>query len=71
MQHTKMVTKALTYFIENLILNGMNITHTSIVGHSLGAHIAGFIGQRFMGALHAIYGEKNIHIFFTNININI
>lgn len=72
MQHTKMVTSALSYFMEYLILNGMNVTQVSIVGHSLGAHIAGFIGQRFMGNLHSIYGKK-IYIFFKiyHIHINI
>lgn len=56
MQHTKMVTETLTNFMNYLILNGMDVTKASIAGHSLGAQIAGFIGQQFMGKLDSIYG---------------
>lgn len=66
MQHTKMVTEALAHFIDHFIANGMNVSQVSIAGHSLGAQIAGFIGQKFFGSLDSIYG---IYIYYCTIYI--
>ncbi|XP_031616461.1 phospholipase A1-like isoform X2 [Contarinia nasturtii] len=56
MRHTKMVTDALEYFMQFLIDNEMEITQVSIAGHSLGAQIAGYIGEKFQGDIDSIYG---------------
>lgn len=56
-KHTKMVAKYLIYIFNFLVTQGMNMRHVSIAGHSLGAHIAGFIGQFYQGLINAIYGK--------------
>lgn len=59
--HTKSVASFIVQFMEFLVRNGMNVTQTAIAGHSLGAQVASYVGQRYEGALDAIYGS----CFFT------
>lgn len=54
--HTQMVTETLAKFMNFLIENGMDIKKSSIAAHSLGAQIAGLIGNKFEGQIDAIYG---------------
>lgn len=57
MRHTKIVADAVVNFMKFLTQHGMNVKQVSIAGHSLGAHIAGYIGESFRGDIHTIYGR--------------
>lgn len=56
-KHTRMVANHLINIFNYLTTQGMNMRTVSIAGHSLGAHIAGFVGQFYQGVLYTIYGE--------------
>jgi pancreatic triacylglycerol lipase len=44
-------------FINMLItVGGMDINRLSIVGHSLGSHVAGFAGKNTQGRINTIFG---------------
>lgn len=47
-------------FLDFLILQGVILQMVSVVGHSLGSHLAGFFGALYFGKLKAIY-SKSIH----------
>lgn len=55
-QNIKLVAKHVTEFVAFLFKNGMNIEEMSIAGHSLGAQIAGYVGDSFKGKIGTIYG---------------
>lgn len=59
LRNTKLVANAIHQFIAFLMEHGMRIEHVSIAGHSLGAHIAGYVGASFGGKINAIYGRNN------------
>lgn len=63
-QHTRMVSKAISQFMLFLSQHGMNVEHVSIAGHSLGAQIAGLVGATWSGRIAAIYGF-NILKYYT------
>lgn len=54
--HTHKVANHVTEFIRVLEANGADIGQMTIIGHSLGAQTAGFIGANLGGILKAIYG---------------
>lgn len=54
--HIKMVSDVISELIDFLKQHGMNLKDVSIAGHSLGAHIAGFVGTKYSGKIAAIYG---------------
>lgn len=54
--HTHRVSDHVHDFIKVLEVNGADVGKMVIVGHSLGAQIAGFVGGKLDGKLLAIYG---------------
>lgn len=50
------VAKNVADFIDTLIMNGLSPDKISIIGHSLGAHIAGVVGKHLHGELSSIVG---------------
>ena len=50
------VAKVVSDFIQSLIMLGMSADKISIIGHSLGAHIAGVVGKHLDGQLNSIVG---------------
>lgn len=55
-QHTFSVSSYLTQFITFVTANGFSLNGITIVGHSMGAQIAGQTGYALGGQLSAIYG---------------
>ncbi|XP_075411991.1 lipase member H [Tenrec ecaudatus] len=53
---TKKVAQILTKFIDHLLAEGASLDDIYIIGVSLGAHIAGFVGKMFDGELGRITG---------------
>lgn len=53
-EHTVTVGRYIAQFIKQMYIKP---EETSIVGHSLGAHVAGFCGKALNGKLAAIYGK--------------
>lgn len=54
---TRIVSDIVTAFINKLIANScIAISNVQLIGHSLGAHIAGYIGNEFDGAVPVIFG---------------
>lgn len=56
MLYTRLTSNVIVRFMKFLEQHGMKIDQVSIAGHSLGAHISGFVGAAFHGQIHAIYG---------------
>lgn len=54
--HTHKVSNHIYEFIQVLEVNGADVGQMIIVGHSLGAQIAGYVGAALGGRLFAIYG---------------
>lgn len=54
--NTKIVAKYLQKFIEFLMENGMKLKQITLIGHSMGAQIAGMTGGKFNGSISEIIG---------------
>ena len=67
-ENTKKTAYVVTLFIKGLITAGMSPTNITIAGHSLGAHIAGFIGKNLNSnslTIARIYGLDPAGPLFT------
>lgn len=60
--NTKIVAKYVIKFIETLQMNGLLLNQVILIGHSMGAHIAGIVGNQLNGEVAKIIG--------TEINLN-
>lgn len=69
MHYTRLASNAIIQFMSFLQQHGMNIEEVSMAGHSLGAHIAGFVGQHFDGKINAIYGILSRNSLFNRPHI--
>lgn len=56
LSHTRKTAAHIVDFIKVLEANGADVGEMSIIGHSLGAQIAGFVGSGLDGKFKAIYG---------------
>lgn len=57
--NTRIAAEGVTQFILNLVKAGVRTEHIEVAGHSLGAHVAGFIGKQLISQGHRlskIYG---------------
>ena len=57
--YTKNVGKSIARMIDFLVLQGMNPDTLTIVGHSLGGHVAGLAGYYANSTVNYIIGKKN------------
>lgn len=67
--HTKLVSNAVSSLMNFLTEHGMKIEDVSIAGHSLGAHIAGYVGAMYSGKIAAIYGIFDLHLILHSSDI--
>lgn len=56
--NTRIVAKYLVKFINTLKINGILLNQVILIGHSMGAHIAGMVGKQFNGEISKIIGKK-------------
>lgn len=56
MRFTRLTANAVVRFMKFLKKHGMKVNQVAMAGHSLGAHICGFVGSAFNGEIDAIYG---------------
>ncbi|XP_001658735.2 lipase member H [Aedes aegypti] len=64
-QGVKKVANHLTKFVRFLHRKGFAYDDMTLVGHSLGAHIAGLVGKNVDGQVGAIYGLDPAGVLFT------
>ncbi|KXJ76748.1 hypothetical protein RP20_CCG009052 [Aedes albopictus] len=64
-QGVKKVVNHLTRFVRFVHRNGMAYDDVTLVGHSLGAHIAGLVGKNLDGRIGAIYALDPAGVLFT------
>lgn len=64
-QGVKKVVNHLTRFVRFVHRNGMAYDDITLVGHSLGAHIAGLVGKNLDGQIGAIYALDPAGVLFT------
>nr|XP_019558099.2 lipase member H-like [Aedes albopictus] len=64
-QGVKKVVNHLTRFVRFVHRNGMTYDDITLVGHSLGAHIAGLVGKNLDGQIGAIYALDPAGVLFT------
>lgn len=55
--HVLQVGKYVAKLVDFLEKQGMNLNTTTLVGHSLGAHVAGLAGHYASGTANYIVGE--------------
>ncbi|XP_051856009.1 lipase member H [Antechinus flavipes] len=55
-KHTRPVAESLTETINQMLANGASLDNIYLIGVSLGAHIAGFVGQMYDGKIGRITG---------------
>ncbi|XP_062556143.1 lipase member H-like [Armigeres subalbatus] len=59
------VVKQLTRFVRFVHRSGLTYANMTLVGHSLGAHIAGLVGKNVGGKIGAIYALDPAGVLFT------
>ncbi|XP_058824476.1 lipase member H-like [Topomyia yanbarensis] len=61
----KMVVAYFSRFLRFLNLNGMSYDRVTLIGHSLGAQISGFVGKNFNGSIGQIFALDPAGVLFT------
>lgn len=56
--NTRIVAKHLVNFINTLRNHGLTLDRVTLIGHSMGAHIAGMAGQHLSGEISTIIGSR-------------
>lgn len=67
-KNSRVVAKRMHEFALFLAKLGIDIELISVVGHSLGSHIAGFFGALFQGLIKAIYSKSFLLLHITTTN---
>ncbi|KAL9866911.1 lipase member I [Geothlypis trichas] len=55
-ENCRKVAEILKYYVDQMLVGGASLDSLYIIGVSLGAHIAGFVGQKYNGKLGRITG---------------
>ncbi|XP_025907436.1 lipase member I [Nothoprocta perdicaria] len=55
-ENTRKVAKILKNYIDQMLADGASLDYMHIIGVSLGAHVAGFVGKKYNGRLGRITG---------------
>lgn len=55
--NTRVVAKQVQLLIQLMVKSGMDLKRIHLIGHSLGAHISGYVGAEFKGRIGRISGE--------------
>ncbi|KAL1403262.1 hypothetical protein pipiens_005749 [Culex pipiens pipiens] len=64
-QSIRMTANYLTRFVRFLNLNGIGYAKVTLIGHSLGAHISGFVGKNLGGEVGQIFALDPAGVMFT------
>lgn len=65
LRNTRIIGRYISEFIYSLDSYGLKPENVTLVGHSLGAHIMGFVGERFFGRIKRIIGLDAAGPLFT------
>ena len=57
MANTRVVGMQVKLLIDLLVMEGMDLPRVHLIGHSLGAHVAGYAGRDLGGKIGRISGE--------------
>lgn len=56
--NTRLVAKQVYMLVKLMIKKGMDVSRIHLIGHSLGAHVSGYVGADLNGQLGRISGEQ-------------
>jgi pimeloyl-ACP methyl ester carboxylesterase len=66
--HTDGVARITTQFVNYLVASGFKLDRMTLVGHSMGAHIAGMVGHSTSGKIGQIIGLDPAGPMFTTVS---